>query len=280
MNLRLLPLFLLAPLLATASEDSRSFVLHNLHFQQFAAFGFHSPEVAHTVHQDNKGRLWIGTESGLFLYDGQEVRSFPVDANDPGKLPHDFIKAIAEGPDGRVWLGTWGGGLAYFDETTRIVRTIDLKSLAERNGLRFDPKIWSMAVDSKGRVWLGTFDAGLFRYDPASKELIAVYQPRADEHPRANRIDTLFIDSNDMVWFAPLGPQLHVVHADTLERPQGFADEVLDNPMENDPASDIGVFPDGRLFLLHDSELRIVSPAGKLLLKHPIQLHDSDSTTM
>ena len=66
--------------------------------------------------QDSRGYFWIGTvDSGVVRVspDGSIQNYLSQDAS--GALPDNRIIALVEGSDGRVWVGTDGGGLAYFD---------------------------------------------------------------------------------------------------------------------------------------------------------------------
>jgi signal transduction histidine kinase/CheY-like chemotaxis protein/ligand-binding sensor domain-containing protein len=58
--------------------------------------------------QDRSGFLWIGTESGLYQYDGSRFWQFgPKDG-----LPSGFVRALSLDRDGRLWVGT-RDGLAF-----------------------------------------------------------------------------------------------------------------------------------------------------------------------
>jgi PAS domain S-box-containing protein len=59
---------------------------------------------------DRHGALWVGTEGGLYRYDGHRFVAFTV--NDG--LPSNKITTIHEGPDGTLWVGTLEG-LAWRD---------------------------------------------------------------------------------------------------------------------------------------------------------------------
>src|SRR5271170_8038544 len=58
--------------------------------------------------QDRSGFLWIGTESGLYQYDGSRFwRVGPKEG-----LPSGFVRSLSSDRDGRLWVGT-RDGLAY-----------------------------------------------------------------------------------------------------------------------------------------------------------------------
>lgn len=58
--------------------------------------------------QDREGFLWIGTESGLYQYDGSRFWYFGRAQG----LPGVFVRALALDRDGRLWVGT-RDGLAF-----------------------------------------------------------------------------------------------------------------------------------------------------------------------
>src|SRR3984885_9009339 len=58
--------------------------------------------------QDRSGFLWIGTESGLYQYDGSRFWQFGQKEG----LPSVFVRALSLDRDGRLWVGT-RDGLAF-----------------------------------------------------------------------------------------------------------------------------------------------------------------------
>ena len=58
-----------------------------------------------TITQDGAGYLWVGTENGLFRFDGARFLRY-------GKrdgLPAPFITALTTDAAGRLWVGTDAG---------------------------------------------------------------------------------------------------------------------------------------------------------------------------
>src|ERR1700689_5573438 len=55
--------------------------------------------------QDRAGFLWIGTESGLYQYDGSRFWQFGAKEG----LPSGFVRALTLDRDGRLWVGTRDG---------------------------------------------------------------------------------------------------------------------------------------------------------------------------
>lgn len=99
---------------------------------------------------DARGRLWMGSEDGLFLVHGAEALG--VDARDG--LPDSHVHQLVDDGEGGVWVITHGGGLAR--AFTPLVAPVGV-----REGLAGNTPF---AVDAApdGSVWAGTV-AGLSR---------------------------------------------------------------------------------------------------------------------
>ncbi|MFN7934577.1 MAG: ATP-binding protein [Bryobacteraceae bacterium] len=107
--------------------------------------------------QDRTGFLWIGTQSGLYRYDG---RNFLQHTTDHG-LPSIFINALHESPDGTLWAASTQG-VAYYKQG----RFHPLKLNVPRLGLPFSR--FPMASLPDGRTFLTT-PAGLALIAPSGE---------------------------------------------------------------------------------------------------------------
>ena len=109
---------------------------------------FRSP--VHAIHQDGKGQLWFGTESGLMAEGGAK----PLTTEDG--LSANTVRAIADDAEGNLWVGTIGGGLSRLRDGKFV-------SFGRKDGLPSED-ISSLLVDSDGVLWIGTFGGGLVRF--------------------------------------------------------------------------------------------------------------------
>ncbi len=73
--------------------------------------------------QDSYGFIWIGTYDGLNRYDGYNIENFSSQTNNIESISGNRILSIFEDSQKRLWIGTDGEGLNYYDlKTERFVR--------------------------------------------------------------------------------------------------------------------------------------------------------------
>lgn len=169
--------------------------------------------------RDSRGIMWIGTNSGLYFYDGVAVR--PVGH---GALAGAQIYSIAE-HCGRLYLGA-NHGLVVYDCVSGAVSYSDAPVPKEiRCLLVSDGRLWigslygmygmdlgdghvsdlsaglphrsvySVLRDSRGIVYAGTFD-GLARWDFSAGRFSAL-RPDGDGSPRKNLFVNCLLESAD-----------------------------------------------------------------------------------
>jgi signal transduction histidine kinase len=100
------------------------------------------------VVEDSKGRVWIGTEDGLNLFD-EQTHDFTRFGEKDG-LPSAVVLGILEDAGGNLWLST-NHGLCRFHPETKTFRNYD-----ESDGLHgntFNSHAYCRTAD--GRLWFG-----------------------------------------------------------------------------------------------------------------------------
>ncbi|GAB3989898.1 two-component regulator propeller domain-containing protein [Spirosoma daeguense] len=117
------------------------------------------------VFQDRRGNLWIGTTNGLcylpFAQLGNPSPQFITYQSEPNNLtslPHDHILPIFEDSKGRLWIGTYGGGLCQY------LGNGQFKSYTTENGLP-NNVIKAILEDKTGNLWIST-NGGLASFKP------------------------------------------------------------------------------------------------------------------
>ena len=148
--------------------------------------------------QDQNDFIWVGTEDGLVRFDGYSVLSFRKQHDNVASLSDNYISALAESRDGRIWVGTMGGGLNVIQPQTGTV--IPDKYLPAAD-------ILAIVSDPPGDyLWLGT-GKGLYRLNIsglADLDLVQVPLLLPGGIPMNHSITGVVV-SEDEVWFSTRG---------------------------------------------------------------------------
>ncbi len=105
------------------------------------------------IAQTSDGYLWLGTRAGLIRFDG--VRFTVFSSQTTPEITQDQILSLLTDRQGRLWIGTWGGGLVRMDRGT-------FTRFSTSDGLPSD-LISTIFEDRQGRLWIGTDGGGLAR---------------------------------------------------------------------------------------------------------------------
>lgn len=110
-----------------------------------------------TFCEDNDGNMWLGTFHGLCCLDRRSGTWRQYVAGDfPGALSNSSIWDIIRDPQGTLWIGTYFGGVNYFNPEYEIFN----RYRAGEGGLS-SPIVGTMAEDDNGRLWICTEGGGL-----------------------------------------------------------------------------------------------------------------------
>ncbi|HZX28555.1 MAG TPA: two-component regulator propeller domain-containing protein, partial [Telluria sp.] len=145
---------------------------------------------------DRAGRLWVGTDGGLDLYEPQTqtFRHFvPTEAVKRGN-GNRHIHAILEDANGGLWLATWDG-LQHFDPATGKFQFWHHVA-NDPNSLASD-QVNTLALDPVGRLWIGTA-AGLDSL-AAGAHRFEHYSNTASDQNFA-LIEGLTVDRDGLLW--------------------------------------------------------------------------------
>ncbi|WP_044203314.1 sensor histidine kinase [Flammeovirga sp. OC4] len=92
--------------------------------------------------KEHKGKLWIGTDDGLSVFDGKSFKNYTI--KDGLKSP--YVIGFNENYSDSLYLFTWRGGIHVFDETADSIKTYPYlqKGTAEKlhKGLRIKDDIY------------------------------------------------------------------------------------------------------------------------------------------
>ncbi|PXV57195.1 Signal transduction histidine kinase [Dyella jiangningensis] len=116
--------------------------------------------------RDRAGRLWIGTQRGLFLKNGRDAGIQAI-TNQPvlnGNLPGTWVWDICADSEGGLWIALFDGGVGYlspgWDSVSRFTHIPD-----DDNSLR-DSVAYAVARGREGAIWVGERDGRVDRLWP------------------------------------------------------------------------------------------------------------------
>ncbi|MCF6440005.1 response regulator [Pseudoalteromonas luteoviolacea] len=122
--------------------------------------GLANPQI-YAVSKDPQGFMWFGSADGVKRYDGYQFVSFNHDPNDDNSLSANSVGALLFDKQGRLWAGTWGGGLNLFNRDKQQF-THFKHDEANPNSLGAN-KVQTLFESRDGTLWVGTNGGGLNR---------------------------------------------------------------------------------------------------------------------
>ncbi|HWF98000.1 MAG TPA: two-component regulator propeller domain-containing protein [Steroidobacteraceae bacterium] len=155
----------------------------------------------YSMAQTPDGYLWLGSEFGLFRFDGTHSVLWQPPAGQ--HLPNSTVNALMVARDGTLWIGTFGG-LATWDgrklerlhefdgqfitalyqdregtvwvgtmeSPARLCALRDGRARCYGAGLDLGSAVWAVYQDDSGALWAGT-QTGLWRIKPGPPERMA-----------------------------------------------------------------------------------------------------------
>ena len=107
------------------------------------------------IAQDKDGFIWFGSSEGLDRFDGHQTLSFYHDKNVPNSLTSNVISRLIIDDQQRLWVGTFGGGLNLYQESTQDFLHFTTKQ--EQRAISNDT-VNALFQDTNGSIWVGTAD--------------------------------------------------------------------------------------------------------------------------
>lgn len=153
------------------------------------------------INEDALGRLWIGTESGLYIYDVESEsftfygRSFtPTEKG----LNDKAIYSIFRSRDNLMWIGTYFGGVNYTSLRPKGFHRIYADG--GKNGLSGNA-VSEIIEASDGRLWIGTEDGGISIMDPGGGTFEYLRHVHGDPGSlSSNNVHALEEDEEGNIW--------------------------------------------------------------------------------
>jgi len=144
-----------------------------------------------------KNDFWYATNEGLFNATKDQFGHFKTKhfTSDGLNFQSTDVRFVKQDKKGNQWVGTWGGGVSFFDAARNkftyayLVNTVLYQASNSAN-------VTAMELDKDGNLWVGSY-GGLIYFEPSSDKLNVLTQ---GSNLLNNDISTLYCDENNMMW--------------------------------------------------------------------------------
>jgi ligand-binding sensor domain-containing protein len=153
-----------------------------------------------SVFEDSNGKIWIGTDTGLNLYDplNNQFYHFKNNPKNEFSISNDAIYCIFEDINHTLWIGT-DYGLNFYDQTNDQFWHVN-HDPSNLNSLSND-LIRAIYKDESGTVWVGTYGGGLNRYNWRKKKFRHFKHVAGDRNTiNDNNVWSVLISRSGHLW--------------------------------------------------------------------------------
>lgn len=153
------------------------------------------------ISEDGKGDLWIGTESGLFIYDKEKktffhhTQSFEMPSRG---LNDKAIYHIYKSAENIMWLGTYFGGVNFVKPNENGFH----KLIPDGGEKLLSGKAVSQIIeDHQGHLWIGTEDGGISILNRENGNFQYLTHKVDDQNSiSCNNVHAIHADGADNIW--------------------------------------------------------------------------------
>jgi ligand-binding sensor domain-containing protein/signal transduction histidine kinase/DNA-binding response OmpR family regulator len=152
------------------------------------------------ISEDADKRLWIGTESGLFIYDRikQSFQHFNQSFDrSPSTLSDKAIYDIYRGKEGIMWIGTYFGGVNIVKP-----REKGFKKLEPDGGYKglSGKAISDIIQDKRDNLWIATEDGGVNIWNRKTGSISYLKNEFGKQGLSVNNVHSIYEDDNEIFW--------------------------------------------------------------------------------
>ena len=166
-----------------------------------------------TTYLCNKEEIWIGSESGIYIYDlkTRHITNLYMVRTDPFSISNNAIRSITKDREGGVWIGTFYGGVNYLPEENKPFEKFYptmLPNAISGNVVR------EIRADSYGNIWIGSEDAGLIKFNNQMGLFSGFTVGSNNVSIGSRNIQGLLVDGDDL-WIGTFDDGIYILNIPT-----------------------------------------------------------------
>lgn len=172
-------------------------------------------DVVYAMTQEADSVFWLGTKTqglckAVMMPDGKlRLTRYTYDPNDPYSLSNNKVHTVLLDSRGRLWVGTFGGGICLAVRDGDRLRFLSQRNLFSDRLPESCRKVRSLCEDAEGRIWAGTSDGVLILdHDPMTQGLATEHlrrDPTEESTLQSNDITCLYRDKENRMWAGTFG---------------------------------------------------------------------------
>lgn len=166
----------------------------------------------YSIRRDSGGDVWLGTRGNGVVnvwHDADGATHTTRYVHNPAErysISSDEVQSIITDRFGRMWIGTYGGGvnLVMRDGASGGVKFLSPSNTMKGYPMASCSKVRSLAAQNDGTVWAGTTEGLVaLTYDDKTKDVKAQVFRQDGDNPASLSSDdivSVYVDSHDVLW--------------------------------------------------------------------------------
>ena len=175
-------------------DERANFFTH--HFHHSSIGNLFNEDVFRDILEVGNGSYILATDAGIKIYDTKtnEFKHYYNQPKNALSINNNHTYALAKAPDGKIWVGTYGGGVNVFDPKTGQFQSIE--TVVNAKGTLSSNVINAIFTDSKKNMWVCSAD-GLNKYIFKEKRFLIYSKTNGFA---SNVFNGIAEDENGVIW--------------------------------------------------------------------------------
>ena len=188
-------------------------------FIQVESFNENNPletNLIRSINEDKNHNLWLGTESGLFIFD-KKNKSFEHIGQSLQQTAHSLndkaIYSIFISKEDIIWVGTYFGGINYHRQNELGFYTL---KAGESSYSLSGKAVSQITQSSDGKLWIGTEDGGINVWDRKTNQIEKItHNSKNSNSLSINNVHAIEEAQNGEIWIGTFLGGLNRYNPDT-----------------------------------------------------------------